>query len=58
MKKAAVVFSAAANSAVEAGALSTAHDRAASLRVHRTVPAVEGGSTAFRPAVGSPCAPG
>ena len=30
--------------------LSTAQDRAASLRLHRTVPAVEGGSTAFRPA--------
>ena len=34
-------------------ALSSGHDRAASLRLHRTVPAVEGGSAAVRPALGS-----
>ena len=43
----------AANGAVEAVTLSSAHDRAPSLRLHRTVPAVEGGTTTVRPAVGS-----
>ena len=39
----------------EAIALSSSHGLAAtaSLRLHRTVPAVEGGATAFRPALGS-----
>ena len=32
--------------------LSSAHDRAPSLRLHRTVSAVEGGAAAFRPVVG------
>jgi hypothetical protein len=34
------------------GQCSSAHDRAASLRLHRTVPAVEGGAATVRPAVG------
>ena len=34
-------------------ALSSGHDRAPSLRLHRTVPAVEGGAAAVRPALGS-----
>jgi hypothetical protein len=34
-------------------ALSSGHGLAASLRLHRTVPAVEGGATAVRPIVGS-----
>jgi len=36
-----------------AAALSSGHDRAASLRLHRTVPAVEGGASAVGPIVGS-----
>ena len=36
-----------------AAALSSAHDRATALRLHRTVPAVEGGPTADSFAVGS-----
>jgi hypothetical protein len=42
-----------ADSAVEVGALSSAHDRAAPLRLHRTVLAVEGGHPAVRSIVGS-----
>ena len=41
----------AANGAVEAVTLSSAHDRAPSLRLHRTVPAVEGGAATVRPSL-------
>jgi hypothetical protein len=42
--------------AVEVIVLSSAHGLAACsvIRLHRTVPALEGGATADRPAVGSP----
>ena len=41
----------AANGAVEAVTLSSAHDRAPSLRLHRTVPAVEGGASTLWPSL-------